>query len=261
MYKSYKVNLDEIRSTVSTYKIYGKKLSAELAKAMKPDLTQYLNTKGVLDSQKIMDDWFKQVDADIFISHSHRDDEDIHALAGWLKMNFGLNAFVDADVWGYCNDLILEMDKAYVPCRNGVYDYSIHNDVTAHVHIMLMSALAKMIDKCECLLFVDSDQSISARDAALQTSSPWIYNELLLSSMIKPCPPHRKVVRIQDSRLVLEQREYTVPYMQVEYPVVLRHMKSLSLTTINVWKRQYQIYKASAKYKEFALDLLYNLVP
>ena len=261
MYKSYKVSLDEIRSTVTTYKIYGKKLSAELTETMKSGLTQYLNPKGVLDGQKIMDDWFKQVDADIFISHSHRDDDDIYALAGWLKMNFGLNAFVDADVWGYCNDLILEMDKEYVPCRNGVYDYSKHNDVTAHVHIMLMSALAKMIDKCECLFFVDSDQSISARDAALQTSSPWIYNELLLSSMIKPRAPHRRAVRIQDSRVILEQREYTIPDMQVEYPAVLRHMKSLSLPTINAWKRQYSFYKTNAKYKELALDLLYNLVP
>lgn len=261
MYKSYKVSLDEIRNTVSTYKLYGKKQSSEMVKAMEPGLTQYLNAKGVLDGQKIMDDWFEQVDADIFISHSHRDDQDIHALAGWLKMNLGLTSFIDADVWGYCNDLILEMDKAYVPSKNGVYDYSRHNDITAHVHIMLMSALAKMIDKCECLLFVDSDQSISARDAALQTSSPWIYNELLLSSMIKPCAPHRKAVRIQDSRIVLEQREYAVPDMQVEYPAVLKHMKTLSLPTLNAWKRQYNLCKTNAKYKGLALDLLYNLLP
>ena len=260
MYKSYKVNLDEIRNTISTYKLYGKKQSSEMVEAMKPGLTQYLNAKGVLDGQKIMDDWFKQVDADIFISHSHRDDDDIHALTGWLKSNFGLTAFVDADVWGYSNDLIKEMYKSCYPNTKGNYDSGPYNEITAHVHNMLVSALAKMIYKCECLFFVDSDQSISARDAAMKTRSPWIYNELLLSSMIKPRTPQRKAVRIQDSRILLEQRDMSATEFQIDYPAQLKHMKQLSLPSLNNWKGQFARYKSNYAYRQFALDLLYALV-
>lgn len=259
MYKTYKVNLDEIRNTVSTYKLYGQKQSSEMVKAMEPGLTQYLNANGVLDGQKIMDDWFPKVDADIFISHSHRDDNDIHALAGWLKMNLGLTSFIDADVWGYCNDLIKEMYKSCYPDTKNNYAIGPYNEITAHVHNMLMSALSKMIDKCECLIFVDSDQSISARETAKKTRSPWIYNELLLSSMIKPRIPQRKAVRIQDSRIILEQRDTFAMEFRIDYPAVLKHMKQLSLPTLNMWVRQFKAYKVNYTYRQFALDLLYDL--
>lgn len=52
------------------------------------------------------------------------------------------------------------MDKCYAQRRNGNYDYNIYNYTTSHVPTMLSIALMKMMAKTECVLFVDSDNSI-----------------------------------------------------------------------------------------------------
>ena len=57
--------------------------------------------------------WFPQIKADIFISHSHKDEDLALALAGWLKVSFGLTAFIDSCVWGYANDLLKMIDYKY----------------------------------------------------------------------------------------------------------------------------------------------------
>lgn len=260
MYKAFRIKLDDIRQIVSTYKLYGKKQSLSINESLQPAMEKYLDVNGVLSGQRIMDDWFSQVKADVFISHSHRDDDDVHGLAGWLYQNFGLVSFIDADVWGYCDNLIKKMDEEY-STKNGKLDYASIRQTTAHVHVMLMSALSKMINKTECLFFLDSDQSISARDTVLKTRSPWIYNELLISSMIKPQVLTRKKVRIQDSRLILERREFAATEMQVDYPVAYKHMKSISGTELNNWLAWYKRYRGntSATYREFPLDILYWL--
>ena len=57
--------------------------------------------------------WFPQIKADIFISHSHKDKGLALALAGWLEETFGLTAFIDSCVWGYANKLLKMIDDEY----------------------------------------------------------------------------------------------------------------------------------------------------
>lgn len=49
--------------------------------------------------------WFPKINADIFLSHSHKDEKLIIAFAGWLKDTFNLDVFIDSCIWGYSNDL------------------------------------------------------------------------------------------------------------------------------------------------------------
>ena len=258
MFRAFRLKLDDIRQIVSSYKHCGKRQSLAMQKSLKPGLENYLDVKGVLNGQRIMDDWFGQVKSDVFISHSHRDDEDVHGLSGWLYQNFGLVSFIDADVWGYCDDLIKDMDQSY-SIKNGKLDYSSVRESTAHVHVMLMSALTKMINQTECLIFLDSDQSISARDTVYKTRSPWIYNELLISSMIRPQNINRKSVRVQDSRILFEQRTFSATEMKIDYPAVFKHMKGLSGIDLRNWVNCFNQYRGTTEtsYHEFPLDVLY----
>ena len=260
MYKAFRLKLDDIRQIVSSYKLYGKRQSLAMKNSLKPGLDKYLDVKGILNGQKIMDDWFGQVKADVFISHSHRDDEDVHGLSGWLYQNFGLVSFIDADAWGYCDDLIKDIDQVY-SIKNGKLDYSSIRESAAHVHVMLMSALTKMINQTECLIFLDSDQSISARDTIYKTRSPWIYNELLISSMIRPQSINRKSFCIKDSRILLEQRTFSATEMSIDYPAVFQHMKDLSGIELRNWFKCYNQYRGTTatSYHEFPLDVLYWL--
>lgn len=261
MYKAFRLNLQDIQAVVQTYWMYGQKQSVDLKSKLQSGLLKYMNVNGVLDGQRIMNDWFSQVKVDVFISHSHRDLKSVHALSGWLYQTFGLTSFIDSDIWGYCDDLIKEMDKAYSKDANGNLDYSKIRETTAHVHVMLMSALSMMINKTECLFFIDSDQSITARDSVLKTGSPWIYNELLISSMIRPQEIERPQFRIEDSLVLFERREFSAAEMRIDYPAVHKHMKTITWPDLKDWKGLCNKYgnQNKASYHEFPLDVLYWL--
>jgi hypothetical protein len=43
----------------------------------------------------------------------------------------------------------------------------------------------KMIDECECIFFLNTENSITCNDVFTKTSSPWIYNELMTMQYIR----------------------------------------------------------------------------
>ena len=121
--------------------------------AIKYGLEKVISKDGSIDATKLQADWFPQVDADVFISHSHRDKNLAIALSGWLNCNFGLKPFVDSCVWGYTDKLLKKIDDRY--CKaNGGYSYKKRNVSTTHVHMMLFGALMEMISKSQCIFFL-----------------------------------------------------------------------------------------------------------
>ena len=139
-------------------------------------INSFIKDDASLDGSKMQANWFPQIKADIFISHSHKDEKLALALGGWLKETFGLTAFIDSCVWGYSNYLLKLIDDVY--CRNinrNSYDYDKRNYSTSHVHMMLSVALTQMIDNTECLFFLNTPNSITPDTIINQTESPWIY--------------------------------------------------------------------------------------
>ena len=136
---------------------------------------------GVVDGTTLQNFWFP-TDAskyDVFISHSHNDLGYAVKLASWLERRCGLRCFIDHFVWNSADDLLKRIDKIYTwdPKRN-VYDYNKRNFSTSHVHAMLSMAILDIIDRSECCLFIESDESISLEGIKTKTLSPWIYEEL-----------------------------------------------------------------------------------
>jgi hypothetical protein len=58
-------------------------------------------------------------------------------------------------------------------------------------------ALMKMMDKTECILFVDSDNSIKYKKGETQTPSPWIYEEISFANNLQIHIPERYFKRIR----------------------------------------------------------------
>ena len=164
-------------------------------------LKTFILDNGHIDASALQDEWFPAIKADVFISHSHKDLPIAKALAGWLKNTFGLSSFIDSFVWGYCDELLKEIDNKY--CKNRIdskrfskgdketYNYTLRNFTTSHVHTLLSSALSQMIDKTECVIFINTPQSVSISSEIESikgnsiTTSPWIYHELAMTSIIK----------------------------------------------------------------------------
>lgn len=210
-------------------------------------LDKYMCENG-LDADIMQKQWFPEVHADIFISHSHNDKDLAVSLAGWLHEKFHLGVFVDSMVWGYANTLLKKIDNAYcVQAKDGdhtTYSYSQRNRSTSHVHMMLMTALANMIDKSECLFFLHTNKSSPISDIIEErTESPWIYAELALSRIIRPTMISRERIRnilhCEPEKLlygvVLEhaEGEYAIP---IWYKLPVNHLQSLSSSDLNDWE-------------------------
>jgi hypothetical protein len=224
-------------------------------------LKTFLGVDGALDGSKMQAHWFPQIKADVFISHSHEDEELAIALAGWLKETFGLTAFIDSCVWGYADDLIGLIDNKY--CRKGsrLYNYEKRNYSTSHVHTMLSVALTQMIDNTECLFFLNTPNSLTPNTFIEQTESPWIYSEIVMSRLIRENPPERKKSRsLNESQKTFATRRKNIPF---SYDLSVDHLTAINSKVLTDWQ---SIYEENKKFSELcgrntpdSLDKLYEI--
>lgn len=169
------------------YKV-GKKLYNEHRKCTLENLEQVIE-QDIVDGDKLQNMWFPTeiFDANegfIFISHSHQDEKLAITLAGYLYEEFNILSFIDSCVWRHMdklNKILNNCDKGEKKeCHHCECDTFSRN--LSYVHMMLASALSTMIDKCECVFFLNTPSSININD---KTQSPWIYYELNIASIIR----------------------------------------------------------------------------
>ena len=193
-------------------------------------LSEFIQNDGYISATKLEESWFPSISADIFISHSHKDEKMAIGFAGWLFERFSITSFVDSCLWGYSNDLLSTVDQQYcVSSRdaNGnikTYDYQKRNQSTAHVHMLLNIALSKMIDKTECLVFINTPNSLLPQSEIQNTStgSPWIYQELMFSTLVRK----RKLKEYR--KTIVHDGIYGLSSLNVCYDVTLDHLVSLT---------------------------------
>lgn len=182
------------------YRIYGLGQKLITEKKTHQALERYLLKDGSLDASAMEEDWFPEINADVFLSHSHADEKAVINFAGYLFHEFGIASFIDSTVWGYADDLLKQIDEKYcVKSRdengNRTYSYEKRNRTTSQVHLLLQGALAKMINRRECLIFVNTPNSMKITDVQGETTtaSPWIYSEILMASTfpVRPLKEYR----------------------------------------------------------------------
>lgn len=215
-------------------------------------LERFILEEGIPNGSKMQGDWFPLIDADIFISHSHKDEKRAIALSNWLWRNFKIRAFVDSCVWGNANSLLKLIDDKYCIHSNGVsYDYDKRNFSTSHVHMMLATSLSKMIDKTECLFFLNTNNSIKADSLISKTESPWIYHEISMTEIIRQLIPER----LKEGKLRLystKYKNYVNESFRPEYELNLKHLTKIDMRVLDDWNTQ----KFATAQK--ALDYLYT---
>lgn len=154
-------------------------------------ISSFNKIENIEDGTKIKSDWFPEIDADVFISHSHKDVELAKSLAGYINEKTGLKPFIDSEVWGNYNNLLKNIDNNYCLLDNSnLYSYKLRNYSTSHVHTMLNIALIEMIHKCDYFIFIETANSLKDDELIYdgqikKTNSPWIYSELMTTKVIK----------------------------------------------------------------------------
>ena len=170
----------------------------------------------MIDGTKLQEGWFPTKQKfNVFLSHSHDDENLAISLAGFLKEELNLDTFIDSCLWGYSNDLLREIDEKYCRNRNSTFfDYEKRNYSTSHVHMMLSIALSRMIDQCEAIFFLNSESSISLDEEVKKerTSSPWLYSELSLAAMVRVKSINQYRIEYRAYDIVNESMELYIKY-------------------------------------------------
>ena len=236
----------------------GRKIYNATIEKTRKCLRGFILENGHIDGTALKDHWFNIIDADVFISHSHKDIEKVKGFAGWLYDQFGLTSFIDSCVWGYCDDLLKDMDNMYCwQSESKTYSYELRNYTTTHVHTMLSSALTEMIDRSECVIFYNTPNSIMLTDElnnvkkgnTANTLSPWIYHELSVSSMIRTQKPKRMFIEHRD------EGHFQKNELKVEYDVSKFLDEMIMLTDDMIVK-----WDAMCESHNNPLDELYKIV-
>ena len=126
-------------------------------------------------------------DYDIFLSHSHKDLALVQKFAYYLTHKMRVRVFIDSEVWGYVDDLLKQVNDKYALKEKNLYDYIIANIDACNIYLMLSNAIHDVINETECLFFINTPNSINVdSNIELQNvESPWLYDELKTTSMIK----------------------------------------------------------------------------
>lgn len=248
---------------INKYGTEGSKLYNNLEKESKKCLDKFIKENDRVDGSALKEQWFSVSHKDIFISHSHEDLSKVKAFAGWIEKTFNLTCFIDSCVWGYCDDLLKEIDDKYCKKNTSTYSYELRNNTTSHVHMMLSIALSEMIDNCECIIFFNTPSSVSlnqnleeiSNSKEIFTPSPWIYHELAMTNMIRQTTPKRKFAKVQKQRIVAESFSYNPDYDVTKF---LLDMTNLSESDLDRWEMCYT-KNVNNNSSINALDILYNI--
>lgn len=258
MYRGFNLTTED---DFEKYKQEGELMYLYYQNRVQTAIAKYISPDGSLDGTKMSKDWFPEInDADIFISHSHLDESKAMGLAGWLYKNFGLNSFIDSCLWGDSNKLLREIDNRFCKRSEGdrtFYDYQMRNKSTAFVHMMLSAALSKMIDKTECLIFLNTPNSISISQAITETTqSPWLYAEIETARIIQRRYPREKNESL--ARDLIEKAILMSESLETRFNTDLSHFYKIDQSDLDAWEIGYSMDKHFGKERSHALDILYK---
>lgn len=223
---------------------------------VKNTLDQFENSDKSLNGDKMQSNWFPQIKADVFLSHSHADENLVIAFAGWLKEEFNLDVFIDSCVWEYSMDLQKIIDKHY-SMNDGKLIYNKVLYASSHVHMMLNTALMQMIDNCECIMFINTPNSVKPDEVVNEVVSPWIYSELGMTKLIK-----KKDIEDHRSSFLFEKSENYSEQLSVRYNLDTEHLTKLNANDLELWKSKIPNFKTLIfQHSRKALDILYEMKP
>lgn len=271
MYKAFNLVIDrtDIPSFYSSNEYYEKRKRNYLKK--QEAIASILNRTLVgdtIDGNIVIKELFPITKADVFVSYSHNDTR----LAFWVTerlTSIGLNVFVDSLLWGSCDGLLKELDKRYCYKEaTKTYDYDSRNYSTAHVHAMLTSAIISAMDRAEVVLFLNTPNSvldikneIANKKNSEQTLSPWLYEEVMFTKVMRKTPLSEYRHQQYNERIMMFSRRN----LKISYDLSTNEMVLLPFESFDSWIKQCSRYSngvttSQENQKELYLNLLYKQV-
>ena len=202
------------------------------------EINRLINSDSILDASTILNIVSPQGGFDVFISHYHENEEIALNVASILQSQ-GYKPFVDSQCWlhfdniaGQLNDLHYHKDNK----GNEVYNHDKTIMVQKHCDVLLLSALAKVISKCNYLIFINPPESMigiehysKQSSNSPKTYSPWIYWELLFAGILN-----------ERNTSMNEHFADSLSIPKIEYPLDVKNMVKINAYNVinNNWKEK-----------------------
>jgi hypothetical protein len=251
----FKISIGDAKGLIHKFHDSGLALYEAQQGEIKRGLDAFLAPDGSINASQMEAEWFPKFEADVFLSHSHKDEKLAISLAGLFFDIFNIRTFVDSCVWGYSAKLLKKIDKKFCTLNEETetYSYEQRNLSTAHVHMMLASALSKTIDQCECMMFLNTPGSVKPEQVIQQTASPWIYYEIGVSKMIRRRRRRRMILKAEDSMY-----KRAAENLEFSYDLDKAHLTAMDSDDLEEWLKGW-IEAVKTRSRLHALDLLYGL--
>ena len=253
MHRAFNVKLDsnQYLNYVNT-KQYENDKSISLQK-----LRKIINSYNIIRAHEIKKLLLPSKHYDIFISHSHKDLELAKGLSNYLQLFFGVSCFIDSLYWGNIDELQEELNRMHLhedkATGKEYYDHQSTMEVAKHANMILASALTEMIDNCECVFFLNTDNSVIRGTEAIsknETYSPWIYHEVFTTTIIQK----KQRSKFNESYQFRDNAIKQIP--DISYGLDLSGMTVLREEDIFEWE-----IKINSNKDKHPLDVLYKLKP
>ena len=259
MFSKFKLNATRnIEHYLNNYYDAGLTQKSDDNSIIKKKIQKHIDyNSGIIDGNGLERELFNEIDADIFLSHSHNDEKLVVSIAGWLKEEMNLKAFIDSAVWDYVNDILSEINNRYNVIKKledgtNVYNYTKVNYVASHLYLMLNSALNNMINKTECLFFINTPNSVflmNNDEMEGQTLSPWIYSELVMANTMRKTEPQRYTVLEKSMTYNFKSNEKVIIAHNLDFSDFI----NIDMTILDIWQKEKNA-------NEHSLDTLYKIV-
>jgi len=238
----------------------GRELEKTANETITRSIRQFVKPDGSVDAASMMEEWFPDTNANVFISHSRADEELAFAIAGILN-EMGLHPFIDSCVWSHADTLLWAMDKKWCPIvGTESFSYEKRNVTTAHVHLMLSTALTKMMDRCECIFFLNTANSVRPRSPGemvtgddASTHSPWLFHEIAMMKLLRRRKKEKHWGREELTNFSEGTKKSAASVPQFRYPADLGGVPELDLSALGIWVDYLE------KHDDYPLDLLYHV--
>lgn len=213
------------------YGPYAEKDAEEVRRAV-DDYLKSVSGSFPLQGEYLETAYFPKRAYHVFISHSSSDKDVAMRFAGFLKLNFDLDCFVDSTVWGYYEDLVDQVFRHVL--RHTVIaenkKVELRKTVSTHVHCMLEKSLVQIMDDSECLFFLNTPNSVHCDSVRDKTFSPWIYSEIEASRVLRD-KSHK-----DRKRSVVENFSQNGAIRDfIEYPLNTGHLVKLTSQDVSSW--------------------------
>lgn len=243
MYRCFKLDIQDAdffnqnQEYLRECKKRGELIKEKLKNQLVDILATVTNANGVINGEQLAGVWFPIVKRDVFISHSHNDEDLALTIAGILNEKFGLSVFIDSTIWGSADVLLRAIDDEYCKQEDGTYNYTKRNFSTSHVHAMLTTAIMQAMDQTEAIFFLNTSNSVYKLENGFSkehTLSPWIYEEVMCAKLLRE-------QSWEECRMTrVDEAYHFEKTLNIAYPYDLKEYKTITFVDLLEWVKMWE---------------------